>query len=127
MTRAQLCNRVFQFILTTAVFTGIAYGIKYDMFTQEYIAQYIHDNGYMALLANVVIAFFGIPAIYLSQSLNFNTRRWASVLGLTAQPFWYAMAIHSEAWGVFIMSFFYTHAWWTGFVKYWLEPEPIKS
>lgn len=87
----------------------------------ELIKGYIFEHGILMFVSQVVITLVGVPAIYLSQSLNKDTRRWSSVFGLGGQPFWFMMAYSASAWGVFLMSCLYTHAWFTGFKNNWLN------
>ncbi len=93
----------------------------------DWITGYVMQHGWLMLISQVAITMIGVPAIYLSQSLDRNTRRWASVLGLGGQPFWYMMAYATSGWGVFVMSLFYTYAWWTGFKNYWLVAPDVNE
>ena len=69
------------------------------------------------------LAVFGVTAIFLSQSKDFQLRKWAAVIGLAGQPFWFYAAWEAEQWGIFVLCFFYTGAWMTGVYNYWLEPK----
>ena len=123
MNRDQIGSLIFQTIITAFILIGVIYAYTHNMLTTAYLEAYWERNSALSLLSNFVIAFLGVPAIYLSQSRVYSLERWASILGLIAQPFWFIMAMYNEAWGVFIMCFFYTHAWWSGFRKYWLLPQ----
>ena len=70
--------------------------------------------------SQVMIAIFGVSAIFLSQTAHIKYRRWASVMGLIGQPFWFISSILSENWGILILCFFYTFAWAKGFVSHWV-------
>ena len=41
-------------------------------------------------------------------SNNIKARRWAPVVGLCAQPFWFHHAMQTKAWGVLVLSIAYT-------------------
>ena len=45
------------------------------------------------LITQVGIAICGVTAIYLSQDLRLERRRWACIFGLAGQPFWIAETI----------------------------------
>lgn len=95
----------------------------YHVEIKEMVEQYIAEKGWMMFISQVAITVLGVPAIYLSQHLEHRTRRWGSVLGLSGQSFWVMMAYAASAWGVLLMTLFYTHAWWTGFRNHWLKGE----
>lgn len=68
-----------------------------------------------------MIALTGVSAIWLSQSKRTDYRKYASILGLIGQPFWFYSSFASEQWGIFLLSFFYTMAWARGFYNYWIR------
>lgn len=72
--------------------------------------------------AQVGIALTGCLAVFLTQSRNESTRRWACVLGLLGQPFWYWSSWVAEQWGIFAMCFLYTASWAKGAWVHWGEP-----
>lgn len=67
------------------------------------------------------IACLGVLAIDFSQSKNTKLHRFASILGLLGQPFWFYMAYKNEAWGVGFLCLLYTRSWFRGFKKYWID------
>ena len=69
----------------------------------------------------IMIALTGVIAIWLSQDLKESRRKWASVFGLVGQPFWFYAAWTAEQWGIFVLCFAYTWAWYKGFRNYWLS------
>lgn len=77
--------------------------------------------------SQAMIALFGVTAIFLSQSAHIEWRRWASVLGLVGQPFWFISSYMTESWGIFILCFFYTFAWGKGFVSHWVTRSAYKE
>lgn len=88
----------------------------------EMLTNYIATNGWWMFLTQVIIAGTGIPAIMMTQSNSATVRKWACIVAVSGQPFWFVMAWITEAWGVFIMSFFYTFAWCKGVWSFWLKP-----
>lgn len=72
------------------------------------------------MIAQIFIAVLGVTAIWLSQDLEPQRQKWASVFGLASQPFWYWAAIEGQQWGILFLSFFYTAAWGRGFYNNWM-------
>lgn len=74
-------------------------------------------------MEQILIAFTGVVAIWLSQDKRENWRRYACLFGLAGQPFWFYSAYSTEQWGIFILSIFYTWAWFKGVIINWIAPE----
>lgn len=72
-------------------------------------------------LDQVGIGLFGVTAIRLSQDHRERVKRWACVLGLCAQPFWFWTTYAHGQWVIFGLSCFYTWAWFKGLQTYWLR------
>ena len=73
------------------------------------------------MLVQIIIALTGGIAILLSQQEKKpEWKKYASILGLIGQPFWFYTTFVHEQWGIFILSFFYTYAWFVGFKNNWL-------
>jgi hypothetical protein len=77
----------------------------------------------MTGLEQIGIAVFGVAAIRLSQDERERVRRWSCICGLCAQPFWFYTTFVNGQWGIFVLSFFYTWAWWKGVRTFWLKPK----
>lgn len=77
--------------------------------------------GKVFTIDQVAIFFTGVTAIWLSQDPREDHRRWACILGLVGQPFWFYMAWSTEKMGVFLLCFLYTLSWWRGFRHFWLN------
>lgn len=75
------------------------------------------------MIEQIAIAATGVTAIWLTQSKNERTRRFACLFGLAGQPFWFASAIAAEQWGIFALCVFYTWAWSRGVWNNWLDPK----
>ena len=66
------------------------------------------------------IALTGVIAIWLTQDARESRRKYACILGLLGQPFWFYSAWSAEQWGIFILCFFYAWAWYKGFHLHWV-------
>lgn len=73
-------------------------------------------------IIQVIIAVTGVTAIWLSQQPNLTLRKYASLLGLISQPFWFISSAMTEQWGIFILCIFYTYAWGVGVHTNWIKP-----
>ena len=73
------------------------------------------------MISQIFIGLFGVVGIWLTQQSNENIKKYACVLGLIAQPFWFYSMYQSEQWGVFVLCFFYTYAWGLGFYNGWIK------
>lgn len=78
----------------------------------------------MDQLVQAVIAVMGPAAIWLSQSRSVQVQRWACVVGLASQPFWFWATWESGQWGVFVVSLVCAAAWLKGLWVHWLAPRP---
>ena len=77
-------------------------------------------------MEQIAIALLGVSAIWLSQDASLKRRRWASILGLLGQPFWFYSAYQAEQWGIFLLCFFYTLAWAKGVRTHWFKVKGIQ-
>jgi len=71
-------------------------------------------------MEQIIIAFTGVVAIWLSQDKRDNFRKYACLFGMAGQPFWFYSAYIAQQWGIFILCIFYTWAWFKGFKNNWL-------
>lgn len=69
-----------------------------------------------------IILASGALAIWFSQDLREPWRRWSCVAGIIGQPFWFYSTWHSEQWGMFALTCFYTLAFLRGLYGLWLMP-----
>ncbi len=74
------------------------------------------------MIEQVAIALFGVAAMFLSQDQRPTWRRWAPLLGLCAQPFWFYTTWKAGQWGIFALSFLYAASWARGAYNFWLRP-----
>lgn len=73
------------------------------------------------MIEQFFIAITELIAIYLMQSEKYTDRKYASVFGLLAQPFWgYASYTHNQ-WGSFIIGILFCWIWIKSFKYYWID------
>ena len=70
------------------------------------------------------LAILGPAAIWLSQSRTMQFQRWACIVGLVSQPFWFWSVWSSGQWGVGVVAVVCALAWLKGLWVYWLAPRP---
>jgi hypothetical protein len=73
------------------------------------------------ILTQIGIALCGVTAVFLSQDQRPQRQRWACVVGLAGQPFWFVETITSQQWGLVALTVLYTWSWWRGFRRHWLQ------
>lgn len=72
-------------------------------------------------MEQLAIALTGVVAIWLSQDMRQERRRFACIFGLIGQPFWFYAAYTAEQWGIFALCFLYTWSWLRGVRNNWLR------
>ena len=72
-------------------------------------------------MEQIAIALTGVVAIWLSQDEEESKRKYACIFGLIGQPFWFYSAYIAEQWGIFVLCFFYSYAWYKGFKLNWMK------
>lgn len=65
------------------------------------------------------IAIFGLTAIWLATGNCPTGRKWAPIIGLCGQPFWFWFAHESGGWGVMILTSAYTAVYVRGVWVQW--------
>ena len=75
-------------------------------------------------LVQTAIAIMGPIAIWLSQSRRLRFQRWACIVGLMSQPFWFWATWDSGQWGVFVVAVVCLLAWLRGLWVHWIAPRP---
>jgi len=73
----------------------------------------------MDLLAQIMIAIFGVSAIAFVGLKDKRISRWGYLFGLLSQPFWFYTLIYHEQWGIVILGIFYTLSWANGLKNNW--------
>jgi hypothetical protein len=79
------------------------------------------------IFAQVAIFVLGPTAIVLSNMHNAAVRRWAPVVGLSSQPFWFWTTAAHHQWPVFLTSIIYTAAWLRGLYNQWYSQSAISN
>jgi len=74
------------------------------------------------MIEQLGIGTFGLAAIFFANCRTDHWRRWASVCGLIAQPFWFYATWRASQWGIFAVSFIYASFWMRGFANFWIRP-----
>ena len=74
-----------------------------------------------AIVQTALVAF-GVTAVYLSQSPNASARRWACIVGMLGQPFWFYAAYPQP--GMLVVVALYTFCWGQGIWRNWIAPRP---
>lgn len=59
-------------------------------------------------MIQLFITIFGLTSIWLSMGNWEPGRRWAPIVGLAGQPFWFAHALQIGGWGIFALTCAYT-------------------
>lgn len=67
----------------------------------------------------IALIVFGVGAVYLSQSKDSEQRRWAPIVGLLGQPFWFIAAWPQP--GMLLVVCLYTYCWAQGLYTHWLK------
>lgn len=75
------------------------------------------------MFAQIMIAVFGVTAVWLTQQSNQDLKRYACFFGLLGQPFWVYATYSTEQWGMFILTLCYTYAWYIGLWNTWVAPK----
>ena len=70
-------------------------------------------------MTQLFIALFGLTSIWLAMGNNATGRKWAPVIGLAGQPFWFAFALSTDAWGLLVLVGAYTLVYLRGALLQW--------
>lgn len=73
------------------------------------------------MIDQMMIALTGCVAVFLTQQNNAKWKKYAPILGLIGQPFWFYTTYTNEQWGIFVLSFFYTYSWGLGVYNSWVR------
>jgi hypothetical protein len=65
------------------------------------------------------LAAFGLTSIWFAMGHNARLRRWAPVIGLCGQPFWFSFALDTQAWGLLALVGAYTVVYTRGILVQW--------
>lgn len=70
-------------------------------------------------MTQLFIAAFGLSSIWLAMGHNATGRKWAPIVGLAGQPFWFAFALDTDAWGLLALVGAYTVVYLRGALLQW--------
>jgi len=73
------------------------------------------------MIEQIFIAVTELIAIYLMQSEKYTYRKYSSIFGLLAQPFWAYASFTNQQWGALFIGFFFTALWFKNFKFYWID------
>ena len=73
------------------------------------------------MIEQAIIALCGMASVWLSQDRRHAWRKWACIVGLTAQPFWLYATWKAGQWGIFALTFVYALGWMRGIKTYWID------
>lgn len=73
------------------------------------------------MIVQLILVVTGVVAIWLTQQKNEAWKKYACIMGMIGQPFWFISAYQAEQWGIFIVCFGYTYVWWLGIRNHWLK------
>lgn len=72
-------------------------------------------------MEQIVIAFTGVIAIFLTQQSKLSLKKYACIFGMAGQPFWIYSAIENSQWGILALCFFYAYSWGVGINNNWIK------
>lgn len=70
-------------------------------------------------MIQLALAFFGLTALYMATGHNPVARKWAPVIGLCGQPFWFIFSVQASAWGLLALSLTYSAVYLRGIWLQW--------
>lgn len=73
------------------------------------------------MISQFFIAVTGALAIWLVNDPRINRQRWAPIIGLAGQPFWFYETIQAGQWGMLALTVVFTAAWAKGFYYHWIK------
>jgi hypothetical protein len=73
-------------------------------------------------MLQLVLAAFGLAALWMATGRSDLARRWAPMVGLCGQPAWMAYAVGADAWGLLALSLAYTAVYARGVWVQWRRP-----
>ena len=74
----------------------------------------------LEILVQAALVAFGVSAVYLTQSHDPRVRRWACIVGMLGQPFWFYAAYPQP--GMLVVVALYTFCWGQGIWRNWIAP-----
>lgn len=69
------------------------------------------------IASQVLIAIFGVGALFMQYSASVTLRRYAPLVGLAGQPAWIYVAYTEAKWGMLVVTLLYTVGWLKGTLR----------
>ena len=76
---------------------------------------------YIPAIAQIGILLYGLPALFIVGFKDHDIRRWAYIMGILGQSFWYITTINNGQWGMVVLCTFYTVSWSNGTYQHWIK------
>jgi hypothetical protein len=70
-------------------------------------------------MTQLLIALFGLTSIWCAMGNNPRARKWAPIIGLAGQPFWFMFSLDTGAWGLLALVAAYTAVYLRGIWVQW--------
>lgn len=71
-------------------------------------------------MIQLAIAVFGLTSMWMALGNSAPLRKWAPVLGLLGQPFWFMATVPTQQWGMVALCVAYTLVYLNGIrVQWW--------
>lgn len=74
-----------------------------------------------AIAVQIGIMIFSGCAAWLSMDGRESVRKWAPVVGLASQPFWFVSSWQAGQFGAIAMTVWFTIVWCRGIKTYWFK------
>lgn len=76
-------------------------------------------------ISQLCIALFGLSSIWLAMGNWQPGRRWAPLIGLCGQPFWFHFAWYADGWGIMALVTAYTAVYIRGAWIQWIGTQRV--
>jgi len=73
----------------------------------------------LAIFIQLMVFGTGAIAIYLTQQSNPEWQRYAPIVGLIGEPFWFYDSYTNQSWGILGLTTAYTVIWCIGLKNHW--------
>ena len=70
-------------------------------------------------MTQLAIALFGLTALLFAMGRHPGRRKWAPVIGLIGQPFWFMATVPTGQWGMVALVGAYTVVYIYGIINNW--------
>lgn len=84
-------------------------------------------------IQQILLALFTLPSMFCTQQRpGHPLLKWACILGLLSQPFWFWSSISAGQYGIVAVNVGATLIWFRGLWTFWIEPRrhrrsPVKT